>query len=153
VLKLVWIILKYTKIIYYLYIYYIFATYSLIHILQVIIDNGENIFHVQSGFLSHEKGRNFKIIHTSFSTSCLDNLYFFVASDKLSLDLDNKIMITQIGSIGPNAHLKCPDNCYILGDCIYPNCYPVITPYKVTDIIRQPRAIKRARRKFNMLLQ
>jgi hypothetical protein len=36
----------------------------------------------------------FKIIHTSFSTSCLDNLYFFVASDKLSLDLDNKIMIT-----------------------------------------------------------
>jgi hypothetical protein len=57
----------------------------------------------------------------------------------------------QIGSIGPDAHLKCPDNCYILGYCIYPNGYPVITPYKVTDIIRQPRAIKRARRKFNIL--
>ena len=55
-----------------------------------------------------------------------------------------------IGSIAPDAHLKCPDNCYILGDCIYPTGYPVITPYKVTDIIRQPRAIKRARRKFNM---
>jgi len=26
--------------------------------------------------------------------------------------------------------------CYILGDCIYSNGYPVITPYKVTDIIR-----------------
>ena len=36
---------------------------------------------------------NLKIIHTSFSTS-LDNLDFFVASNKLSLDLDNEIMIT-----------------------------------------------------------
>jgi len=41
--------------------------------------------------------------------------------------------------------------CYILGDCIYSNGDPVITPYKVTDIIRQPRAVKRARRKFNRL--
>jgi len=37
--------------------YYIFATYNLIHILQVIIDNEENMVHVQSGFLGHEKGR------------------------------------------------------------------------------------------------
>ena len=119
VLKLVWIILKYTKIIYYLYIYYIFATYSLIHILQVIIDNGENIFHVQSGFLSHEKGRK--------------------------LLSPNRFHWTRRTS-----EISC---CYILGDCIYSNGDPVITPYKVTDIIRQPRAIKRARRKFNMLLQ
>ena len=57
----------------------------------------------------------------------------------------------QIGSIGPNAHLKFPADCYILGDCIYSNGYPVITPYKVTDIIRQPRAVKRARRRFSRL--
>ena len=57
----------------------------------------------------------------------------------------------QIGSIGPDTHLKFPANCYILGDSNYSNGYPVITPYKVTDIIRQPRAAKRAKRKFNRL--
>ena len=104
-LRLACKILKCSKIIYYLYIYYIFATCNLIYILQVIIDNEENIVHVQSGFLGHENDAN---------------------------------CCRQIGSIGPDAHLKCPDNCYILGDCIYLSGYPVITPYKVTDIIDQP---------------
>ena len=31
------------------------------------------------------------------------------------------------------------------------NGYPVITPYKVTDAIRQPSAVKLVRRKFNRL--
>ena len=88
------------------------------YILQVIIDNEENIVHVQSGFLGHENDAN---------------------------------CYRQIGSIGPDAHLKVSPNCYILEDCIYSNGNPVISPYKVTDIIRQPRAVKRARRKFNRL--
>ena len=89
-----------------------------IYIVQVIIDNEENIVHVQSGFLGHENDAN---------------------------------CYRQIGSIGPDAHLKFTANCYILGDCIYSNGNPVITPYKVTDMIPQPRAVKRARRKFNRL--
>jgi hypothetical protein len=89
-----------------------------IYILQVIIDNEENIVHVQSGFLGHENDAN---------------------------------CYRQIGSIGPDAHLKFSVNCYILGDCIYSNGYHVLTPYNVTDIIRQPRAVKRARWKFNRL--
>ena len=104
----------------YQYIYIISLQHKtrFICILQVIIDNEENIVHVQSGFLGHENDAN---------------------------------CYRQIGSIGPDAHLKFHANCYILGDCIYSNGYPVITPYKVTDIIRQPRAVKRARRKFNRL--
>ena len=47
----------------------------------------------------------------------------------------------QIGSIRPDAHLKFPAYCYILGDCIYSNGYPFIPPYKVTDIICQTRAV------------
>ena len=56
--------------------------------------------------------------------------------------------------LSPNrAHwTRCTSGIYwLLGDCIYPNGYPVITPYKVTDIIRQPWAIKHARWKFNRL--
>ena len=85
-------------------------------------------------------------------SSTTGKTYFMFNLDFLVTKKDANCYL-QIGSIGPDAHLKCPDNCYILGDCIYPNCYPVITPYKVTVIIRQPRAIKRARRKFNMLHQ
>ena len=42
-------------------------------------------------------------------------------------------------------------NVIFLENLFTKNGYPVITPYKSTDKIRTPRAVKRARRKFNRL--
>ncbi|CAC5418870.1 unnamed protein product [Mytilus coruscus] len=57
----------------------------------------------------------------------------------------------RIGPIGPGDALDFPPQCYILADSIYPNGYPLVTPFKSVEIIRQTRAEKRFRRKFNIL--
>jgi hypothetical protein len=54
------------------------------------------------------------------------------------LDIDNEIMITWTA----NENVWYDGIYWLLGDCIYPNGNPVITPYKVTDKIRQPSAVK-----------
>ncbi|CAC5357895.1 unnamed protein product [Mytilus coruscus] len=56
----------------------------------------------------------------------------------------------RIGPIGPGDALDFPPQCYILADSIYPNEYPLVTPFKSVEIIRQTRAEKRFRRKFNI---
>ncbi|VDI45215.1 Hypothetical predicted protein [Mytilus galloprovincialis] len=57
----------------------------------------------------------------------------------------------QFGPIGPGQLMDFPNNCYILADSIYPNEYPLVTPFKSVDIVRAPRREQRRRRKFNAL--
>jgi hypothetical protein len=108
VFKLVWIILKFTKTVYYLYIYYIFATIKLV----------SYIFYRLSSTIWISWSRKRRILQSPNRaqwTRCISGIY------------------------------------WLFGDCIYPNGNPVITPYKVTDKIRQPSAVKLVRRKFNIL--
>jgi hypothetical protein len=53
--------------------------------------------------------------------------------------------------IGHGLELDFPADIYILGDAIYPCEYPVITPYRGRDIIRQPARRQRKRRKYKRL--
>jgi hypothetical protein len=59
----------------------------------------------------------------------------------------------QLPNIGPGEDLCFPDNCCILGDSIYPNRYPVVTPYRANQIARQQPREQRRRRKFNRQLR
>jgi hypothetical protein len=53
--------------------------------------------------------------------------------------------------IGHGLELDFPADIYILGDAIYPCEYPVMTPYRGSDIFRQPARGQRQRRKYNRL--
>ena len=58
-----------------------------------------------------------------------------------------------IPDIGPGFELDFPGNLRILGDSIYPNGYPLLTPYKTIQIRKQEDRERRRRRKFNRMLR
>lgn len=49
--------------------------------------------------------------------------------------------------------LPFPQNCVLLGDKIYPNGHPVITPFTQAQIRRKPDRLQRICRKFNITLK
>ncbi|KAK3106435.1 hypothetical protein FSP39_019847 [Pinctada imbricata] len=54
-------------------------------------------------------------------------------------------------SIGQNSEFSLPLDCFLLADKIYPNIHPLLTPYTITQIHRQPARMQRKFRKFNRL--
>ncbi|CAG2189081.1 unnamed protein product [Mytilus edulis] len=54
--------------------------------------------------------------------------------------------------IGANAPLNFPEECVLLGDKIYHNRHPVITPFTRQQITRKPDHQKRKSRKFNRVI-
>ena len=54
--------------------------------------------------------------------------------------------------IGKDVSLQFPDNCFLLGDKIYPNRHPVMTPYTRQQIARKPECLKNKCRKLNRLI-
>jgi hypothetical protein len=54
-----------------------------------------------------------------------------------------------MAQIGNDVSLPFPDNCFLLGDKIYPNRHPVMTPYTRQQIARKPECLKNKCRKLN----
>lgn len=61
-------------------------------------------------------------------------------------DAQQYMMMRQIGA---DAALNFPEECVLLGDSIYPNRHPVITPFTRQQINRKPDHQKRKSRKLN----
>ena len=60
--------------------------------------------------------------------------------------------LLQMPTIGHNATLEMPDNCYLLADKAYVNRHPFIVPYRRHEFVGvAPREMRR-RRKFNRAL-
>ena len=55
-------------------------------------------------------------------------------------------------SIGPNAELDFPGDCYLTADKIYPSHYPLLTPFSATQILRRPLPNRAAYRRINRKL-
>lgn len=51
--------------------------------------------------------------------------------------------------IGDGRTLDFPQNCVLLGDCIYPSRHPVVTPFTSAQLRRLPRYERNIRRKIN----
>ena len=43
-----------------------------------------------------------------------------------------------IGPVGPGLQPDFPDNYYLLAGSIYPNPYPLVTPYNINEINAHP---------------
>ena len=54
--------------------------------------------------------------------------------------------------VGNDVSLPFPDNCFLLGDNIYPNRHPVMTPYTRQQIARKAECLKNKCRKLNRLI-
>ncbi|CAC5393254.1 unnamed protein product [Mytilus coruscus] len=100
-------------------------------------------FSIRSRILDNADGDEFIVICDNDKNIC------YIHSGFLGHDNDANAY-HRIGPIGPGDALDFPPQCYILADSIYPNGYPLVTPFKSVEIIRQTRAEKRFRRKFNI---
>ena len=58
-----------------------------------------------------------------------------------------------MASIGPREELKFPGDCLLLADKIYPNGYPLMTPYTRQQISRRPIHVQRKCKKLNKRIQ
>lgn len=57
-----------------------------------------------------------------------------------------------LSQIGPREALDFPADCNLLADKIFPNTYPLLTPYTSQQIRRQQPHIQHKSRKFNRIL-
>ena len=98
--------------------------------------------------LYYSGNRHYHCIHTQVVISNSGNIYHmecgFLGHKN---DAQQFMLMRHIGQ-----DLPFPDNLYLLGDKIYPNAHPVITPYTRQQIARKPRHMQRKCRKMNRLI-
>jgi len=94
--------------------------------------------------------RHFHCMHTIM---IVDNnrILRYVRSGFLGHQNDAQIF-NMLPKIGPNEELPFPDNCLLLGDKIFSNNYPIMTPYKRDEINRKPQNMQRKCKKLNAII-
>ncbi|CAG2254071.1 unnamed protein product [Mytilus edulis] len=95
--------------------------------------------------------RHFHCVHTQV---VIDNLGKICYIDAGFVGHQNDAQqFAMMRSIGRNAELDFPEGIVLLADKIYPNRYPLMTPYTRQQIQRKPDNLKRRCRKINNLIK
>lgn len=94
--------------------------------------------------------RHCHVIHTMV---VVDNcgILRFVRSGFLGHNNDARIL-NFIPDIGPNSELEFPKECFILGDKIFPNKYPIMTPFRQNQIRMVPMRLRRKYARLNVVM-
>ena len=80
----------------------------------------------------YSRNRHYHCIHTQVVIT-KDGTICYVECGFLEHQHDAQLLMRQIG-----IDLPFPDDLYLLGDKIYPNRHPIITPYTRQQIAQQP---------------
>ena len=94
--------------------------------------------------------RHYHCIHTQVVINNKGEIYF-IESGFLGHQNDAQQFMF-MRQIGNDVSLPFPDNCFLVGDKIYPNRHPVMIPYTRQQIARKPECLKNKCRKLNSLI-